>query len=135
MTEKVEKGIIFRPKIPITISSGEKSLETLALVDSGSDISIIPRDMAEFLSLDLSGKLGEVSDFHKRKVELVYSFVNVKIEKGDTVFRMPQLPVRIPVKDEDQPDGVILGRDSLFREFDITFRENSKRIELVKIRH
>ena len=132
--EKVERGVIFRPKIPVTLSYGEKSLETLGLVDSGSDISIIPLGIAEFLGIDLSGRSGEVSDFHKKKIEMVYSFVNLKIEKGDVVFRIFQLAVRIPMKDEDQPDGIILRRDGVFREFDITFEENARKIVLQKVR-
>ncbi len=134
VAEKVERGIAFRPKTPITLSHDEKGLETLGLVDSGSDVSLIPLEMAVFLGLDLSGKRSEVSDFHKKKVEMAYSFVNLKIEKGDTIFRILQMTIRIPIKNEEQPDGVILGRDGIFREFNITFEENSRRIVLQKVR-
>lgn len=133
-TEKVERGFVFRPKIPITLSSSEKSLETLSLVDSGSDVTVVPLGIAEFLGIDTSGKVSSVSDFHEKKVEMAYSFVNLKIEKGDSVFHIMQMPARIPLKEEDQPDGVILGRDGIFREFDITFEENARRIVLQKIR-
>lgn len=43
------------PSIPI-ILSGKEKIETLGLLDSGADISAIPKDLAEVLGLDLSGK-------------------------------------------------------------------------------
>jgi len=132
--EKVERGFVSRPKIPITLSSGEKNLETLGLVDSGSDVTVIPLGIAEFLGINIGGKVSGVSDFHEKKIEMAYSFVNLKIEKGDSVFRIFQMPVRIPLKEEEQPDGIILGRDGLFREFDVTFEENARRIVLQKVR-
>ena len=43
------------PSIPILLSGKEK-IETIALIDSGADISAISKDLAEILGLDLSGE-------------------------------------------------------------------------------
>ncbi|MBU0536455.1 MAG: retroviral-like aspartic protease family protein [Nanoarchaeota archaeon] len=43
------------PSIPILLSEKE-NFETTALLDSGADISAMPKDLADILGLDLSGK-------------------------------------------------------------------------------
>ena len=43
------------PSIPLQLQ-GDQSFDTLALVDSGADVSAIPKSIAEILGLDLSGK-------------------------------------------------------------------------------
>lgn len=132
--DNVPGGYVLRPKIPIVFVNVENKVEVLALVDSGADVSIVPKDLAEALQLDLSGKSYSIGDFHRRNVEVVNVFVNVHIQKKDTIFRISNMPVKVSMSNDEQPEGVILGRDGFFKEFDITFRENAGRIELAKIR-
>ncbi|MBI2652411.1 hypothetical protein HYX00_03000 [Candidatus Woesearchaeota archaeon] len=43
------------PSIPITLI-GKESFDTIALLDSGADISAMPQSIAELLGLNLEGK-------------------------------------------------------------------------------
>ena len=43
------------PSIPV-VFSGKEKFETLALLDSGADISAMSEDVAEILGLDLNGE-------------------------------------------------------------------------------
>lgn len=52
---KILLGIIYRPLIPIQITSDKKtSLKFEALVDSGADKSLFPVDIGESIGLDFS---------------------------------------------------------------------------------
>lgn len=132
--DKVGDGFVIRPKIPITLSHNGKSIDVIALIDSGSDISSIPKGLAEFLGLDLSGKTYEIEGIGGKKIEVVNAFVNLTIRKGSEVCRIGQLPIKVPIKEEYQTEDIILGRDTFFDEFIITFKQNEKRIILEKIR-
>ncbi len=44
------------PAIPITLI-GETKFKTVGLIDSGADLSVIPREVAEVLGLKLSGEV------------------------------------------------------------------------------
>jgi hypothetical protein len=48
--------LVKSPSIPI-ILKGKEQFETAALIDSGADISAIPKDIAEIFGCDLSGKI------------------------------------------------------------------------------
>lgn len=44
------------PSIPLLLN-GKENIQTIALLDSGADISAISKDLAEILGLDISGKI------------------------------------------------------------------------------
>ena len=65
--EKLESGdYTARPKIMIKLSTEERSLSTIALLDSGSDISIIPKKIAQGLGLSLEGKKQTIYGFQEQ---------------------------------------------------------------------
>jgi len=132
--EKVKDGLVLRPKIPIVLSHDGKSTDVMALVDSGSDISVIPRGLAGYLGLELGGKTYEIEGVGGKKIEVINSFVNLTLRRGSEVHRIAQLPVEIPLRDEDQRGDIILGRHTFFDEFNIIFRQNERRIALETVR-
>ena len=51
---KRPNGIIIKaPYIPITLKSEKESLDFIGLIDSGADISVIPREAADILGLKI----------------------------------------------------------------------------------
>ena len=48
--------IVKTPSIPLTII-GRETFETIGLLDSGADISAIPKSIAELLGLNLEGEI------------------------------------------------------------------------------
>jgi predicted aspartyl protease len=120
----------YRPTIPITIGyKTGRSINIVALIDSGSDESYLPMWVADFLGIKLSGKVSEVETINGM-VNVYQEFVNITIRHKDSK-EFFTIPVDIPC-DENRTDEVILGRKGFFDRFDITFKENSKRLILVK---
>ena len=124
--EKVGNAYILRPKIPVTLSWNGKSIEMVMLIDSGSDFSSIPIEIAETLGLVISEKSREVVGFGgTAKVKM--SQVNMTIENTHA----GRVPIEITYQTE--LDIPVIGRIPLFHIFDITFKENSNRIILTKV--
>ncbi len=121
--------------IPIVLSHYEKHLTTIALLDSGSDITIIPLEVAEYLGLPLGKKEYEGKGVGTI-VKTVITNVNITITDGKNTVCLRNAPVDvyIPQTKEDGFNEIIIGRMPVFREFEITFKENQKRVEMVKIR-
>lgn len=132
--KKNERGEFHFPGILVRVRNGNNEAEVMGQVDSGADISIMPRKLAEFLQLDID-EAKSIRDFVESEVGVGSSKVSIDIRRGNEVVRIPGVEVRIPMDDRNQPEWLILGRYGFFTEFDVTFRENARRIELARVRH
>ncbi len=66
---KLKSGkIIYRPIIPITFDGKEKKEDFIAILDSGSDMTTIPKEIAEILNIKYMGE-NEVSGISGIKVK------------------------------------------------------------------
>lgn len=112
----------------VRLSTTNESLTTIGLVDSGSNVTFVPLELADILSLTVEREdsaVGAGGTFNNtiRKVDIA-------LLKGKTPFaRFSGFPVYVPV-DQGRVPYVVLGRDAVFRKFDITFRENEERFVL-----
>lgn len=79
------------PSIPLLLSGKEK-FETLALVDSGADISAIPIAVAEILGLDLSRGKSPAYGIGG-KVDAVETKMSITIEKDHERYNF-QIPCK-----------------------------------------
>ena len=131
LKERVKGGYVLRPKIPITISHKGNRIETLGAIDSGSDITIVPRELAKTLGIEIKGREKEISGIGGGVLKVVSEYVNIKVAE----YLIPQARIHIPIEKSQDVDVVILGREPLFQEFNITFEENKKRVTLTKVRH
>ena len=129
MREPSKVGYVYRPKIPAKFSNKGKNLVIVGTLDSGSDVTIIPKGHAEFLELDLGGKTSPIGGIGGGKLECIKTPVTIRVGE----FLLIRKTVMVPLKGEVY--DVIFGRVPFFEEFDITFKENSKRVVLNKIRH
>ena len=117
----------FRPFIPISIHFKRGTVRTIALLDSGADFTFIPIKIARRVGLSLSTKrmrevhgVGGSIDAYMTHATLIFYFD----EKQE--FALNKVPVLVP-EDEDF-SYTLLGRDSIFNEFIITFDEYDKKI-------
>lgn len=116
------------PLLHIRLSHNNQSLTTIALIDSGATTTFIPLELAQILALPTEHQetaVGAGGTFTNtiRKV-------NLALLKGKTPFaKFTDLPVYVPTETGRIPYA-ILGRDAIFRKFDITFRENQQRTVL-----
>jgi hypothetical protein len=108
--------------------NSEIFIDTYALVDSGADISVIPKDFAELIGVDIGGPKG-IANGLGGEVEVVNSKMELKI-KGDRVTYDLNVPVQVILSDSKIP--VILGRDGFFSYFRIEFDHANSRIKFVK---
>jgi hypothetical protein len=111
----------------VRILTEKNTLQTVALVDSGSTTTFVPTDMAEILGLTVDPSksdtaIGAGGEFRTIKFDLT-----IQLLKGGIAFdEFKDWPVTVPVNREAIP-YVVLGRDSVFLRYDVTFRERQRR--------
>ena len=123
--EFIDNKPIMRPKIPVKFSRNGKSLNVIGLLDSGSDFIVIPKEMAEYLELKYGSKTEECEGIGG-SVCLRYSMANITIDSH--IFH--NIPIHVLLEGSELPGGIIIGREPLFREFDVEFSLNSNKITL-----
>lgn len=106
-----------------------KCVEITALVDSGADSVVIPKDLAELLGLKLgeeteTGGIGGKTKARKAQ----FSFV---LRKGRESY--PLTMPALVLTDESIDIPLILGRNGFFEHFDITFKQAEEKIVLKKV--
>lgn len=116
------------PSIPILLSCKEK-FETIALLDSGADISAIPSAVAEILGLELKGKITPAYGIGG-KVDSITTRMSITIEKGHEHYTF-QIPVKVILGDYDFP--ILLGRAGLFDKFVISFDQSQEKVSLKRV--
>lgn len=114
-------GKILKPLAVVTLKHREHSLKDIMLIDSGADVTLIPRDRGLFLKLKppkhseikyLGGIAGGVA--------VVYRTLDVVIEKV-------KFPCRAAwAMTEDVPS--VLGRLDVFDKFNIEFRQRDRKV-------
>ena len=121
---------IQRPIIPLQFNLKDGTPITVAgLLDSGSDVILMPKDVAESLGLQMGKKTHEI-DGVGGKVGVVKSAVRVRLDDGKRVYRIPH-PLEVSVQLSGNVfDDILIGRFPFFDEFVIEFNEGAKRVRL-----
>jgi hypothetical protein len=108
---------------------GEETIETVALVDSGADVSAMPQEFAEALGLDFSGKKAPAFGIGG-KVDTVETEVRITVAKGHEKYSF-WIPVKVIMGSYDLP--ILLGRAGFFEHFVISFNEKRQTISLKRL--
>ncbi|MEK6927290.1 MAG: retropepsin-like aspartic protease [Nanoarchaeota archaeon] len=114
------------PSIPMTLSGKGIKFEFTVLIDSGADISAIPKQVAELLGLDLSGKKEETFGIGG-SASAVSSNIRIDFGKVHEKYSV-DLPVKVILSDYDFPP--LIGRSVFFDKFRITFDQAKFNIHL-----
>ena|SRR3989338_7954309 len=117
--------LVKTPSIPITLI-GKESFDSVALLDSGADISAIPKSIAELLGLNLKGEVTLAYGIGG-KVKSVESSAKIIVQKGHEKYTL-DIPVKIILDEYHFP--VLLGRAGFFNKFVITFDEQNEKVFL-----
>ncbi|MBI4451625.1 retropepsin-like domain-containing protein [Candidatus Woesearchaeota archaeon] len=122
--------LVKAPFIPVFVrDSRDKLLQVAALLDSGADNTVVPRDLATVLGLkedehlDTGGIGGKVK-VRRSKLQITL--------RGSREYYMLQLPVLV-MQDKSEDVPLILGRNGFFEQFDITFRQRNEQIVLKRL--
>jgi hypothetical protein len=114
------------PSIPVTLSGKGGKYEFMVLLDSGADVSAIPKHMAELLNLDLNHEKEEAFGIGG-KVPAVSTYMDIEINKPHESHGF-RIPVKVILDEYDFPP--LIGRAGFFDKFDITFSQTDKRVSL-----
>jgi predicted aspartyl protease len=116
----------------VELVSENETFTTIALLDSGATTTFIPYEMAGILGLvpekPESGPVvtaGGDAPFFPAIVKKLAILVGGKI-----LTEFSNIDVLVPALPERDLPYVILGRDSVFKRFHITFKENVKKFVL-----
>ena len=116
------------PSIPITIWGEGQRFEFIALLDSGADISVVPREVAELLGLNLKGKIEEAKGIGG-KVKATQTNMNIGLGKPHERYEL-NIPVKIILENKEEEMPILLGRTGFFDKFIITFNQKEERITI-----
>jgi|SRR3989344_984711 len=118
---------IYRPMIPIIIY-GKEIINALAILDSGSDMTILPKEIAQVLDIEYQRE-NEVSGISGIPLKAKEGKINVSFGKGRENYNF-EIPVLVPLDRENL--SLIIGRCGFFTKFKITFDEANRKIEFKK---
>jgi len=113
------------PLIRVDLRNGDEAMSTVALIDSGATASFIPYEIAvDILGLEAVQDDVPVTGAGSTFPNMLMNIYGITIKKGvdafcqleDVLVHVPKPPAEIPY--------CILGRDTIFRLYEITFREN-----------
>jgi hypothetical protein len=114
-----EIGEIWIPTAEIELITDKKNYFCEMIVDSGADITLVPRSLGEFLGFSFAKeKIREIRVIGEQAIPYIIRSINIKI--GKYLFKS-----RIGIAlIEEIP--LILGRLDVFDHFDIELKQNSK---------
>jgi hypothetical protein len=118
------------PHVPLTLH-GEITVDIVAFVDSGADVSIMPKSLADAIGVKRHEK-SEVVGLGGKK-EGVHASLNCSLATGHEPYRFRISVVIIDDEELAKDVPLVLGREGFFEHFEITFREKEKRLILKKV--
>ena len=103
-------------------------IKIAALLDSGADDTVVPKELSDFLGLKEKDEMDTAGIGGKVKVKS--SRIQFKITNGRENHSL-NVPCLV-LQNEDVDVPFILGRNSFFEEFEITFKQDKEKIVLKK---
>lgn len=122
---------IYRPRVEVRVFNGSNDIRLVMLVDSGADTSFLPLEVAEILQLKLGSP--KVSRSAAGPFTTRFTTVQAELIKGREKIPLGPIPVNVPTRKTEKGNFLsysLLGRIGIFNKFDITFRENTKKLIL-----
>ena len=114
---------VIRPYVPTKIRYKNRSFNTHLLVDSGADYSMLRKEVAEFLGIDLSKlkRTGLTSGIGGKPVPTSYVVCEIEINYRNRNIN-EDIPFQIILDDKSDPEINILGRIPFFYDHRVDFR-------------
>ena len=119
------------PFIPVeVINRFGSSMKVVALLDSGADTTVVPKDLADLLGLKEGPSVIESGGIGGQ-VKVKEAKLSFSIKGQREHYR---LVVRcLVLQDENVDLPLLLGRNGFFEQFHITFKQGEEKIVLKKI--
>ncbi len=111
-------GEIYRPVAKITLAYKSNIIPEIFYVDSGADITLVPRSVGELLQFEnpQPSEIFDIMGVGEKGVPIVLRKVEVRLNDFKITMRIGWALI------EDVP--LLLGREDLFKYFDVVFKKN-----------
>jgi len=119
-------GDILRPVAQLEIKSEKTDwFPIIMYIDSGADITLVPRNFGSLLNLDLTENLGQIRGIGEAIVPLSLQDVKLRIEKHEIRIKIAVALINeVPY---------VLGRYDFFKLFKISFQEYENKVVVEKV--
>jgi hypothetical protein len=122
--ETVRGETVYRPVARVALRNEGKTVVFFPYIDSGADVTLIPRSIGEALGLGLNkSDIEELAGIGEGKVAVVRQQVGMSV--GSTTF---PCEIAWALIEEVPP---LLGRKGVFDRFSVEFREWERKVVLV----
>lgn len=120
-------GTIYRPVAEVFFIHEDKEIRDFPYVDSGADITLIPRSVGELLGFEVEKeKIVEMGGIGGSKVPTILKKIKIRIDSEEFPIQVAWALI------EDVPP--LLGRTDVFDRFEVTFKQKEKVTEFKKLR-
>ncbi|MFA4957034.1 MAG: retropepsin-like aspartic protease [Candidatus Methanoperedens sp.] len=114
-------GVIYRPIAKVEFKSSMGWVPELMYVDSGADITLIPKSLGDLLGFDIqTEEIHDVRGVGETAIPVILK--NIEIKLGEYVFNSRVAWALI----EEVPP--LLGRLDVFDQFDVNFTQKEKKV-------
>jgi len=122
----IRAGKFKRPVIPLTLKNGKKTINYLALVDSGADFNVFHKEIAELLNVNLKNLPETEFSGIKKDANATAKYTAIEIGVNGYFFNAPVL-----FSDAISASGYgIVGQQGFFDKFKIRFDYKKSDIEM-----
>lgn len=112
---------VFRPVARIVLEHNERVVLFLPYIDSGADVTLLPRSVGEVLGFELEqGPVEELAGIGEGKVAVIFKQAHMSIGQNSFDCRVAWALI------EEIPP--LLGRRDVFERFAVEFREWEQRV-------
>ena len=120
---EIDKKIILRPMLPVTLKYSDIEFPTTLLIDSGADYSMLRREIVEdVFQLNINDlERAGITEGIAGKTDVAILNVEIIFGRGDLYFK-EKIPFRIPIDPNKDVPISLLGRDPFFSRYRIDFR-------------
>lgn len=118
---------VYKPQIKLAVQYGQEKHVLFALVDSGADVCLFPRGIADLLDIqirkgeriDIAGIGGTRTPFYFHEIELFLGQFHIKTKAGFSL-------------NDNIGVGAILGQKGFFEHFVVSYDYKNKFLEIRK---
>ena len=108
----LDGGYVARPRILVRLGGGDLSIDVPALIDSGSDTTVIPEGIASAIGLDVKGKKTKLYAY-RESTEVILSKANItflgKVERNSVILNKTPVLIAMSEKGVQEETDIILG--------------------------
>ena len=113
---------ILRPIMPVILQFGNNPPVAITmLLDSGADYSLIPKDVGRSLGIDVTKNADSDVQGISGTTDIIEEKVKIELGMGHKYTFKKEITMHT-TKKEGYPSIPLLGREPIFKEFDVHFR-------------